>query len=40
MRQAYQLPADGRGVLVANVVPGGPADGVLERGDVLLSIDG
>jgi S1-C subfamily serine protease len=39
MRQAYQLPADGRGVLVANVVPGGPADGVLERGDVLLSID-
>lgn len=39
MRQAYQLPADGKGVLVANVVPGGPADGVLERGDVLLSID-
>ena len=40
MRQAYQLPADGKGVLVANVVPGGPADGILERGDVLLSIDG
>ena len=39
MRKAYQLPADGKGVLVANVVPGGPADGVLERGDVLLSID-
>jgi S1-C subfamily serine protease len=40
MRQAYKLPADGKGVLVANVVPGGPADGILERGDVLLSIDG
>lgn len=40
MRQAYELPADGKGVLVANVVPGGPADGILERGDVLLSIDG
>ncbi len=40
MRKAYQLPADGKGVLVANVVPGGPADGILERGDVLLSIDG
>lgn len=40
MRRAYQLPADGQGVLVANVVPAGPADGILERGDVLLSIDG
>mgnify|MGYP005847063363 CR=1 FL=1 len=40
MRRAYQLPPDGRGVLVANVVPEGPADGILERGDVLLSIDG
>ena len=40
MRQAYQLPPDGKGVLVSNVVPGGPADGILERGDVLLSIDG
>ncbi|MFT7171867.1 MAG: S1-C subfamily serine protease [Paracoccaceae bacterium] len=40
MRRAYKLPADGKGVLVANVVPAGPADGVLERGDVLLSIDG
>lgn len=40
MRRAYNLPADGKGILVANVVPSGPADGVLERGDVLLSIDG
>lgn len=39
MRRAYKLPANGQGVLVANVVPSGPADGILERGDVLLSID-
>ncbi|YCM44074.1 trypsin-like peptidase domain-containing protein [Verrucomicrobiaceae bacterium 227] len=40
MRQAYKMPANGKGVLVANVVPEGPSDGVLERGDVLLTIDG
>jgi S1-C subfamily serine protease len=40
MRRAYNLPENGKGVLVANVVPAGPADGILERGDVLLSIDG
>lgn len=40
MRRAYDLPPNGQGVLVANVVPEGPADGVLQRGDVLLSIDG
>ncbi len=40
MRRAFDLPEDGKGVLVANVVPDGPADGVLEKGDVLLSIDG
>lgn len=39
MRQAYQLPPNGQGVLVANVVPDGPADGILQRGDVLLTID-
>ncbi|MGD1978435.1 MAG: trypsin-like peptidase domain-containing protein [Akkermansiaceae bacterium] len=39
MRKAYNLPPNGQGVLVANVVPNGPADGILERGDVLLSID-
>ena len=39
MRQAYNMPANGKGVLVANVVPEGPADGILERGDVLLTID-
>jgi len=40
MRRAFDLPSDGKGVLVANVVPAGPAEGVLERGDVLLKIDG
>jgi len=40
MRRAYDLPSDGKGILVANVVPSGPADGVLEKGDVLLAIDG
>ena len=40
MRKAYNMPANGKGVLVANVVPEGPADGILERGDVLLTIDG
>lgn len=39
MRQAYNMYPDGQGVLVANVVPEGPSDGVLERGDVLLTID-
>ena len=40
MRRAYDLPSDGKGIFVANVVPSGPADGVLEKGDVLLTIDG
>ncbi|MGC6464083.1 MAG: trypsin-like peptidase domain-containing protein [Akkermansiaceae bacterium] len=40
MRKAYNMTESGKGVLVANVVPEGPADGVLERGDVLLTIDG
>lgn len=39
MRQAYNMPANGKGVLIANVVPEGPSDGVLERGDILLTID-
>ena len=40
MRKAYQLEADGKGVLVTRVVPESQCDGVLERGDILLSIDG
>ncbi len=39
MRRAFDLPENGKGVLVANVIPDGPSDGVLEKGDVLLSID-
>jgi len=40
MRRALQLPDNGIGVMVASVLPTGPCDGVLEAGDVLLSIDG
>ncbi|MDA0768204.1 MAG: trypsin-like peptidase domain-containing protein [Verrucomicrobia bacterium] len=40
MRKALQLPDNGLGVLVASVTPTGPCDGVLQAGDVLLSIDG
>lgn len=40
MRRAFNLPEDGKGVLITNVVPEGPADGILEKGDVLLTIDG
>jgi S1-C subfamily serine protease len=40
MRQALKLPADGNGVLVSHVVPGGTCDGVLNSGDILVAIDG
>ena len=40
MRAALGLPDDGLGVLVTNVIPTSGADGVLQAGDVLLSIDG
>jgi len=40
MRSALGVADDGRGVMVASVLPTGPCDGVLESGDVLLSIDG
>lgn len=39
-RKALGLPDDNRGVLVSSVYSGGSSDGVLEPGDVLLSIDG
>ncbi len=39
MRKALQVPEDGLGVMVASVLPTGPCDGVMEPGDVLLSID-
>ena len=40
MRRALKLSDNGIGVMVASVLPTGPCDGVLQAGDVLLSIDG
>ena len=40
MRQALSLPNNAKGVMIASVTPDGPCDGVLEAGDVLLTIDG
>ncbi len=40
MRKAYNLSADGKGVLVARVTPGSQSDGVIKRNDILLTIDG
>ena len=40
MRKALDVPENGLGVMVASVLPTGPCDGVMEPGDVLLSIDG
>ncbi|GAA5484685.1 S1C family serine protease [Haloferula sargassicola] len=40
MRKALQLPADGNGVLVRNVIPEGTCDGILKAGDLLVEIDG
>ncbi len=40
MRRALDLPDDGMGILVTNVVPTGSCDGYLEPGDILMSIDG
>lgn len=40
MRRALGLPDDDTGVLVINVTPTGPADGVLRPGDVLLEVNG
>lgn len=40
MRKALDLPNDGVGVMIGSADPSGSAGGVLEVGDVLLSIDG
>lgn len=40
MRKALGLPDDDIGVFVGNVYQGGVSDGILQTGDVLLSIDG
>ena len=39
-RRERGLPTDAAGVVVDRVAPGGTADGVLQEGDVLLSVDG
>jgi len=40
MRKALGIPNNGQGVLVTNVVPTSSIDGVLQTGDILLSLDG
>ncbi|MFD2257055.1 trypsin-like peptidase domain-containing protein [Luteolibacter algae] len=40
MRKALGLEDNGQGVLITNVVPTTSADGVLQPGDVLISLDG
>ncbi len=39
-RKAFGLPDDDRGVVVSNVLEGGPCAGVLQEEDVILAIDG
>ncbi|MCA1963600.1 MAG: trypsin-like peptidase domain-containing protein, partial [Prosthecobacter sp.] len=39
-RKALQLSEDGVGVMIVDVEPAGSAGGALQRGDVLLSMDG
>lgn len=40
MRKALHLPNDNKGVLITNVIPTSCTDGVLQPGDVLLSLNG
>jgi len=40
MRKAFKLPNDGKGVLITNVVPTSSCDGILNPGDILMSLDG
>ncbi len=40
MRKAFGLPNDGKGVLITNVVPTSSCDGILNPGDILMSLDG
>ncbi|QTN31710.1 trypsin-like peptidase domain-containing protein [Akkermansiaceae bacterium] len=40
MRKALGLPNSGEGVLVTNVVPTSTVDGIMETGDILISLDG
>lgn len=38
-RAALGLPDDNRGILVANVAPGGSVDGKLQKGDIVMALD-
>ncbi|MGJ8695910.1 MAG: trypsin-like peptidase domain-containing protein [Verrucomicrobiaceae bacterium] len=40
MRKAFNLPADGKGVLIVRVIPGTQCEGILHQNDILLTIDG
>ena len=40
MKKALGLPENSAGVLISDIIPDGACDGVLERGDVLVKIDG
>lgn len=39
IREKYTMPAHTTGVLVNQVIPGSSADGIIQPGDVILSID-
>lgn len=40
MRKALKLPDNDEGVLVINIIPEGPSDGLIQKNDILLAIDG
>jgi len=40
MKRKYGLSDDQTGILVNRIYPGSPAEGVLQRGDVVLSVEG
>ena len=40
LRRYHKVPEDASGILVNKVVPGTAADGVIEEGDVLVSVNG
>ncbi len=40
IRKSYHMIEDQTGVLVSRVYPGSPAEGILKRGDIILSIEG
>lgn len=40
LKRRYQMPGKQTGMLVTRVFPGSPADGILQPGDVLTTLDG